>query len=172
MPARPIFHAEFGKYLADLRDKRNMSQSDAARFGRKLTPLLTRHVLLHMEAGKTKDPEPDVLRALAVLYEVPYEVIVEKLVACRYGITSRKNTTAETATDELESALPVEGQHGPSASPARLTDVQAAAQDRLLARAIRATRLTLLSLTALRGQTPVARVTEPRHRLGPRGGRR
>jgi transcriptional regulator with XRE-family HTH domain len=84
---RPIFHKEFGVFLAKLREeKTGWSQSDAARFGAKHSPLLTRQVILHLEAGKTKDPEPEVLRALATLYGVPYEDIARRFIAQRYSI--------------------------------------------------------------------------------------
>lgn len=111
---RPIFHAEFGAYLADLRTQKGWSQSDAARYGGKKSKLLTRQVLLHLEAGKTKDPDPEALRALALLYDVPYEQIVAKLVACRYGIAplsgSRQSVPNETAgakVNKVESPVPV-----------------------------------------------------------------
>jgi transcriptional regulator with XRE-family HTH domain len=85
--ARPIFHADFGRYLAKLREERTgWTQSDAARFGQKQNPVLTRQVLLHLEAGRTKDPEPEVLRALAQLYGVEYSEIAGRFVAQRYGI--------------------------------------------------------------------------------------
>jgi len=117
---RPIFHAEFGRYVAELRERRGWSQSDAARFGGKKNPALTRQVLLHLEAGKTKDPDPEVLRAVALLYGVSYEQIVSKLVACRYGLTLE--TTVKSGSLVAKSALPVEGNtNARSTSPPRVS---------------------------------------------------
>jgi hypothetical protein len=70
-------------------------------------------VLLHLEAGKTKDPDPAVLKAVALLYEVPYEHLVEKFVSYRYGV-SVSNETVQNSTPVADSALPVpEGTHDP-----------------------------------------------------------
>jgi transcriptional regulator with XRE-family HTH domain len=91
--ARPIFHAEFGRYLAKLReDKTGWTQSDAARFGRRHSPALSRNVIVHLEQGKTKDPEPEVLRALANLYGVEYLEIVTRFIESRYRIDLTRHT--------------------------------------------------------------------------------
>lgn len=87
MVGRPIFHKQFGEFLAGLRKRKGWTQSDAARFAeqRHLTAL-TRQVLLHLEAGKTKDPDPSALRDLAMLYGVAYEDIAGEFVAHRFGV--------------------------------------------------------------------------------------
>lgn len=117
---RPIFHAQFGEYLAGLREAKGWNQSDAARFGVKKSKLLTRQVLLHLEAGKTKDPKPDVLRAVALLYGVPYEQIAAKHVACRFGEGVLNGTVSNSTgvTDSPVQTQPprTEGTHAVSAS--------------------------------------------------------
>src|SRR5687767_2448750 len=55
---RPVVHAEFGRYLTEIRMARGLSQSQVARALSRTLPAVTRQVLLHLEAGKTKDPDP------------------------------------------------------------------------------------------------------------------
>lgn len=71
---RPVFYPDLGEYFEGLRAAEGWSQSDAARFAaqRGLTAL-TRQVLLRLENGATKNPEPDVLRAVADLYGQDYQ---------------------------------------------------------------------------------------------------
>lgn len=102
--ARPIFHAEFGRYLVELREQRGWSQSDAARFGEKHG--LTRQILLHLEAGKTKDPEPSVLRAIATTYGAEYDDIARRFITYRYGIDfARVHTSADSAHQKKAPAV-------------------------------------------------------------------
>lgn len=83
---RPVFHKEFGQYLIGLRNACRWSQSDAARFAKQQDLGITRQMILHLEKGKTKDPAPQALRDMAVLYGTPYEMIVWKFIECRYGL--------------------------------------------------------------------------------------
>jgi len=86
MARRPVFHPELGAFFEELREKRGWTQSQAADLAqRRDLHVLTRQVLLRLEDGKTKNPEPEVLRAVAVLYEVPYDDLVAKWVATRFG---------------------------------------------------------------------------------------
>lgn len=84
---RPIYFEELGEFFKQLREGRGWSQSDAARFARqKKLAGLSRNVLLRLEGGKVKSPEPDVLSAVAALYEVSYDAIVREYVRFRYGL--------------------------------------------------------------------------------------
>jgi transcriptional regulator with XRE-family HTH domain len=98
VPARPIVYKKFGRHLANLRVARGWNQSDAARFAaqKHISDVLTRQVLLHLEAGKTKNPDPAVLRAVAQLYEASYVDVVRhyliehiEVQADRYGVSVR-----------------------------------------------------------------------------------
>jgi transcriptional regulator with XRE-family HTH domain len=159
---RPIFHAGFGEYLAKLREERTgWTQSDAARFGSKHSPLLTRQVLLHLEAGKTKDPDPEVLRALATLYGVSYEQIAGRFIAQRYGIEIvAKDLVRQGGKQGLD-------------LPERRSDVQAAAassrlqqrHDQLVTATTDAARVLLDALAAQGVEVKV-----PRRHARPRKG--
>ena len=83
---RPIYYRELGDFFAALRPT-DWTQSDAARFAKQrgLTPI-SRNVLLRLEKGQIKNPEPDVLKALATLYDMPYETLAGRFIEQRYGI--------------------------------------------------------------------------------------
>jgi transcriptional regulator with XRE-family HTH domain len=93
MPRRPVFYPELGAFFLALREERGWNQSEAASLAsRRQLSALTRQVLLRLEKGKTKNPEPDVLRDLAALYEVPYDDLVARWVNARYGVKPRDLT--------------------------------------------------------------------------------
>jgi hypothetical protein len=52
---------------------------------RRLTAI-GRQDLWRLETGKVKNPEPDVLRELAVLYDINYELLVALFVEARFGV--------------------------------------------------------------------------------------
>lgn len=90
MERRPVFHPDLGRYFAELRKAHGWKQSQAAHFAaRRGLAALTRQVLLRLENGKTKNPEPDVLRAVGDLYGVPYEQLVTRCVEAQYGVELR-----------------------------------------------------------------------------------
>lgn len=87
MVKRPVFHPEVGAFFRALREEHGWNQRQAASIAeRKGLTALTRQVLLRLEAGKTKNPEPVVIRALAALYDVPYEGLVARWVEHRFGV--------------------------------------------------------------------------------------
>jgi transcriptional regulator with XRE-family HTH domain len=98
VPARPIVYKNFGGYLARVRTEHGWTQSDAARKARqrRIPGSPTRQVLLHLEAGKTKNPDPSVLRAISTLYQISYEEVARTFLiehlhvqADRYGVDVR-----------------------------------------------------------------------------------
>lgn len=85
--ARPVFHEELGSFFVGLSTKRGWDQSQAAKIAaRRGLSALTRQVIIRLERGKTKNPEPNVLRALAELYERPYDELVGLFVEVRFGL--------------------------------------------------------------------------------------
>lgn len=83
---RPVFYKELGEFFAALRPS-DWTQSDAARYAkRRGLKALSRNVLLRLEKGQVKNPEPDVLKALATLYDMPYETLAGRFIEQRYGI--------------------------------------------------------------------------------------
>ena len=83
---RPIFHPELAAFLKGLREARGLGQRQAANIAqsRGLTAL-THGVLFNLENGKTKKPNPEALRALAVLYGIPHEDLLARFAEATYG---------------------------------------------------------------------------------------
>lgn len=85
--ARPVFHESLGQFFVSLRDEKGWTQRQAGALAeRRELPGLTRQVLWRLEAGKTKNPEPGVLRSIAELYEASYEDLVARWVNVRFGV--------------------------------------------------------------------------------------
>lgn len=84
---RPVFLKELGGFLEQLREDREWTLRGAASMAarRKLTPV-TYQVLFRLEKGQTKNPKPEVLKAVADLYGIPYETLVGHFSEQRYGI--------------------------------------------------------------------------------------
>lgn len=83
---RPVFHAELGAELAKLREKdMGWTQEQVVRFAKQKGLEVGMGALKSLEAGKTKFPDADILKALSTLYEVPYEDLVLKFVRANYG---------------------------------------------------------------------------------------
>jgi hypothetical protein len=106
---RPVFHPELGKFFEGLRDARKWSLRGTASLAerRGLNPPLTYQVLFRLEAGQIKNPEPDVLRAIAALYELGYEHVVARFVEQRYAIASdlpRHGRTGQSGSHQGEGA--------------------------------------------------------------------
>lgn len=84
---RPVYFKELGEFFENLRLGRGWTQSDAARYAKqKKLQGLSRNVIIRLEAGKIKNPEPDALRAIATLYEVSYESTVGEYTKVRFGL--------------------------------------------------------------------------------------
>jgi transcriptional regulator with XRE-family HTH domain len=84
---RPVRFKELGEFFLALRTARGWTQSEAVRFARQRGhAALTRQVLLRLERGQTKNPEPEVLQAIAALYGEPYQRVLGRFLAQRYGI--------------------------------------------------------------------------------------
>lgn len=84
--ARPVYFKDLGRYLVALRETQKWTQSRAAKRAAQLgLTAVTRQILLRMERGQIKDPEPAVLRELASLYKVEYSEITDRLIREKYG---------------------------------------------------------------------------------------
>jgi transcriptional regulator with XRE-family HTH domain len=87
-----------------LRDDRGWNQSEAADMSRrKGHPALTRQVLLRLERGQTKNPEPEVMRAVAALYGLDYADLVRQFVALRFGVVSDAANANQNEAGESKS---------------------------------------------------------------------
>lgn len=87
MRDRPVFWPQLATFFTNLRVEKRWGQRQAAKIAenRGLT-ILSRQQLLRLEKGQTKDPDADVLRAVASLYELPYEEVVRRLAVAKYGV--------------------------------------------------------------------------------------
>lgn len=86
---RPVYLKDLGDFFTELREQRGWNQSEAADMAQRrgLLPL-TRQVLLRLERGQTKNPEPEVMRAVAALYGMDYGEVVGRFIGVRFGVTS------------------------------------------------------------------------------------
>jgi len=85
--SRPVFKAELGKVFKALRLGRRLGLRQAAQAAeRKGLVGISRSALNSLEAGKTKNVDEPLLRALATLYGIRYETIVALYVQMRYGV--------------------------------------------------------------------------------------
>lgn len=80
-------HPEIGSLFRSLRTASGWGLRQAARIAHgKGLMLLTMNSLGFLERGVTKNPDPELLREVAVLYGVAYEPLAAQFAAMRYGI--------------------------------------------------------------------------------------
>lgn len=102
---RPVHHEALGAYFVGLREKRDWKQKEASELAQRRGLLaLTRQVLLRLERGQVKNPEPDVLKAAAKLYGVPYDELVRKFVALRFSVEVTTDPIRQSRDQESGSA--------------------------------------------------------------------
>lgn len=95
---RPIFHPEIGAFFVSLRERKGWKQSQAEDIAaRKKLTVLTHQVLWRLEQGKVKNIEPEVLRAIAKLYQTPYEDLVARWTSYRYGVRIDAGARADSS---------------------------------------------------------------------------
>lgn len=106
MAGRRVFHQELGAFFKALRDNRGWGFRQAVQIaeGAHLTAL-TRQTLAGLESGRTKHPNPNVLRALATLYEMPYSEMVALYTQQQYGVDLR-HTDEETGQPSTSRGIP------------------------------------------------------------------
>lgn len=103
-PPRPVFYPELGRFFQGLRDRSGYGLRQAATLAQnRHLHALTKGVLEGLEKGKTKNVDPDVLRAIATLYDQPYEDIVATVVRARYGVALSES--ADQADQQRATAL-------------------------------------------------------------------
>lgn len=88
-PRRPVFHAELGDMLKDKRVVRGWSQAQTVRFAKRTAGQLTENQLRYLEAGKVENPDPDTLRALCQLYDLPYAELASRYFSATYAVPVR-----------------------------------------------------------------------------------
>lgn len=90
VPKGPGPHAEFGEWIREKRRcAKNRTQPKAVLAARRLgLHLITQGKLTHLERGWNRNPDPELLRQVATLFQVPYEEVVAHWVAHRFGTTT------------------------------------------------------------------------------------
>lgn len=120
---RPVFLPELGKFFRELRESRDWTLRGAASQAERWhLPKLTYQVLFRLEHGQTKYPDPDVLRALATLYEIPYNDLVARWVNLTFGSDLIRHE------GDQQSALPTGGAGVPS-SARRIAELESELRD-------------------------------------------
>jgi hypothetical protein len=92
MGPRPTFHAEVGAFLMHLRHMKGWSQRKTVQMARQRGLSLSLGSLRFLEEGKTKHPERALLKAVATLYDVPFELLVQRFVEANYGVSVKVAT--------------------------------------------------------------------------------
>jgi transcriptional regulator with XRE-family HTH domain len=93
MAKRPTFHPDLGRFFAGLREERGWSQRQAAAIAKRRDVSLNYNAIWRLETGKIKNPEPEVMRAIAQLYELEYADVVQRFIGVRFGLTSPVRST-------------------------------------------------------------------------------
>lgn len=117
-------YAEFGRWLKDQRlaaGLRSQPQAVLAAVGKELH-LINQGKLSHLERGFNSDPEPDLLRQLAVLYRLEYRAIVAKWLETKFGLVAKSDLLRHIGT----------GPSAPHNEEEEETDVPASARIREL----------------------------------------
>lgn len=83
---RPVFYPDLGDFFVRLRTSHRWSMRQAAQSATNKQLGVTRQVLLRLEHGQIKNPEPDLLRAVAALYSVRYEELAGLFIQRIYAI--------------------------------------------------------------------------------------
>lgn len=85
---RPVFHPDLGRFFSDLRETHGWTLRGAASLAKRRGLGLSYQALFRLERGQVKNPEPEVMRAVAALYTLNYDEVVERFVSMRYGLGS------------------------------------------------------------------------------------
>lgn len=110
MASRPVFLPELGQFFQQLREQKGWKQAYAGSLAeRRGLSGLSRQVLLRLEAGRTKNPEPNVLRSIATLYQVPYEELLARFWQARYGVSPEHVTAARARLEPTPATVEGEG---------------------------------------------------------------
>jgi transcriptional regulator with XRE-family HTH domain len=90
-----------GAFFRALRERRGIGLRQAADLARRRRlSILNLNSLGALERGKTKNPQPALLRELATLYEMTYEELVAPLIDQQYGIDISATAPREAQLDQ------------------------------------------------------------------------
>lgn len=102
----PIYLKGLGDFLAAARVHKGLIPAHAAALARRRKlPGLSHNILLRLENGWTKCPDPDTLRTLAELYGLSYLDVVVRMVEERYEIRFSPKFDGPLERAKLDSEL-------------------------------------------------------------------
>ena len=109
-PDRPTFHAELGAFFVHLRRMKGWSQRKATLMARQRGIALSLGSLRFLEEGKTKHPDRGLLEGIASLYDVPFEMLVQRFVEANYGVDVKvaSSDAPNAANPTLERVIELE----------------------------------------------------------------
>jgi transcriptional regulator with XRE-family HTH domain len=99
---RPTFHSNIGAFLAHLREIKGWSQRKTVNVARERGIALSLGSLRFLEEGKTKYPDRALLAGIAALYDVPFELLVQRFVEANYGVEVRVRATGAEPSRESD----------------------------------------------------------------------
>lgn len=78
---KPVFLPELGKFFRELREAKEWSLRGSASIARRkrLAPPLTYQKVFELEHGTTKNPKPEVIAAMAVLYQLDRDALIARM---------------------------------------------------------------------------------------------
>ena len=106
----PVFYAgKLGQYFRDLRESHGWGLRQAVLIAEHRRLPVRLGALRWLEGGLTKNPEPELLRALSVLYGEPYGNIVQEVTKQIFGIEPHERRHGDAVPTSVEGfvALPV-----------------------------------------------------------------
>jgi transcriptional regulator with XRE-family HTH domain len=95
---RPVILPNLAKYLIELRNLKTWNQSQAANIARRKRLPVTYTAIRWIEEGKNQNPDPELLRGLASLYDTTYEDLASRFLVERYGIDLLRHDGVERST--------------------------------------------------------------------------
>lgn len=159
---RPIYFKQLGEYLVAERERRQWQQAQAAELAqRRGLTALTRQVLLRLENGQTKSPDPKALRAVADLYGLDYSDLVARMMSERYGAPS--DLPRHGRTGQQDSHLPEGESNGPAQTRTRELEDRLAAHEAIF-RQLRTALATAVALLGEESDQAAANTTGRRRR--------
>lgn len=100
MPARPKFLPDFAKFLVDAREAHGWKQAQAADIAVRRRLQVGYQSLRWLEEGKIKNPEPELIQAVAKLYGLPYEGVLARLLSERYKLVIDESDLLRHSMDQ------------------------------------------------------------------------
>jgi transcriptional regulator with XRE-family HTH domain len=89
---RNLVHLKkFGSFISDLRVHAKQTQQSASDAMKNYDCDFSRENLAKLEYGLLADPKPEVLRVIATVYNVRYDVLLVKLIEDKYHVSLRLN---------------------------------------------------------------------------------